>query len=140
MTPVTARRRRLLTAVVGAMVGAFSLAACSQPASFSDELVCGDLVLKDGLQVFVQGSCNAEHTAERFFFFESPFDDYNSRDIEIASGNYCLQRFLSHYDLEGKLDSAEFDFVGVAPGIDEWNQGNHRITCVAFFPDGSVFP
>jgi hypothetical protein len=140
MTPVTPRTRRLAAAAIGVMVGASSLAACAQAASYSDELVCGDLVPHAGSQGFVTGSCDADHTGERFFVFESPFDVYDSGDIETASLRYCLQRFLSHYDLQGKWYPEEFDYVGVAPDVGTWNQGNHQIECVAFRPDGSVLP
>ncbi len=101
MTPVAARMRRLLAVAVGAIVVATSLAACANSSNFSDELACGELVVEEDLQVFVAGSCETEHTAERFFFFEAPFENYNSLDIELASSRYCLSRFLSHYDLSG---------------------------------------
>lgn len=141
MISVADRTRPLLEVTVGVILGVFSFVACASSASFSDELVCGDLVLDDGSQVFVSSSCDVEHTAERFFLFEAPFDDYDSHDVEVASGRYCLQRFIAHYDLgDGKWATSGYDFVGIAPNIEDWNQGKHEIACVAFLSDGSVFP
>ncbi len=124
------------------IVGASSFVACANSASYSNELVCGELVFDDSSQVFVSGSCDTDHTAERFFAFEAPFEDYNQDDIVAATSEYCFFRFLAHYDLhgDGVWGSGEFSFVGVAPDIEEWNQGNNEIACVAYWTDGSIFP
>ncbi len=138
--------RSVLTAA-GVLVALAGLAACGQRETFSDEFVCGDLENRDGSQDFVPSSCDADHTAERFFLFTAPFEDYSSEDIVQASINYCLPRLYARYDAGnddgygGSYTSVyDYDLVGVAPSVDEWNRGSREIACVAFRLDGKTFP
>ncbi len=138
---------RAVAVAVGVAVGIVGIAACGNRATFSDEFVCGDLESRDGSQVFIRSSCDADHTAERFFQFTAPFEDYNSDDIFDASTAYCLPRLSSRYDAGndngygGSYTSVyDYDFVGLTASVDKWNRGNREITCVAFRRDGATFP
>ena len=81
----------------GVLVGLASLTACGHPATFSDEFVCGNIQNRDGSEIFVPSPCDADDSAERFFLFTAPFENYNADDIDRADGRYRLPRFYHRY-------------------------------------------
>ncbi len=143
MRAVVRRFGRPVVVAAGVLVGLAGLAACGQRATFSDEFVCGDLDDRDGSQVFVPSSCDADHTAERFFLFAAPFTKYDADDIDDADARYCLPRFYHRYRDSNDPSYAsiyDYDWLAVAPSLEEWNRGSREIVCVAFRLDGETFP